>query len=409
MKALIIQVAAILCFISSAYGQEERRAYMNLEKGDPLVSVFRKPGLNWKFCQKNAAGECVDAMGWLDRKAKVWVTGPKIKVATPDPHTHEIVEEEYYPVRFEYQRMGKDKNGKDELVVREKGPIGYVDAAYIDFEQREPIYSSNKSPKPDSKACKFNSSSMKKNMEDFKCAVVQKNIETASEQIKSKVGFCGDMKDDDDHKANLYDNVILKKLKKVSVPKVKGEDNIPMTQEQMIDIDSLARTLYGEMASCYKHGLHYPMAVARVVVNRRNETKLHNLFIRGPHLAGKPVSAKVATSASQFSVWLRKLNGKKNHPLGMAMCPPRAPDQKLWTGIKPSAEELAIWNHTVKIATEAVLFPQSFKNRTEKLDQRFYYTSGMGQFYKMKKDSVQIEGRNLDKSKCIEIWNHNKS
>ncbi|MCB0370071.1 MAG: hypothetical protein KDD45_11765, partial [Bdellovibrionales bacterium] len=70
----------------------------------------------------------------------------------------------------------------------------------------------------------------------------------------------------------------------------------------------------------------------------------------------------------------------------------------------PSAEELAIWNNTLKIAIEAVKFPESFKDRTG--GDRFkylFYTSNTGKFYDMKQEHPKILGREFKKL-CLEFW-----
>lgn len=405
VNILILQAVFLFCSFHFANAQNPE-VFLKLEKGDPYVSVYNKAGVNWKYCELNQKGECSEGIGWLDQDSKVWVAGPKVKATTKDPFTNQIVEEEYYPVQFAYKRMGKDEEGNDKLIEHVQGPIGYIDAAYVDFEQRAPLFSLPKEAQKTGALICPGKKAYLPQLEELTGALVLKSIEETASLLKDRIGFCVNLDADTDKKANLYDNVILKKLNRISPPKLKGENDQYITQEQLIDVDALARTLYGEMASCYKHGLHYPMAVARIALNRSEDGGRHPSFVQGRHLSEKPRLSRVVTTPSQFSIWLRKLNKKENPPLGMAMCPPREKTQKLWNGKKPSAQELAIWNHTVKIATEAVLFPNSFKKRTQELNQRFFYTSGMGQFYKMKKDHVKIEGRAVDKAQCMEIWNH---
>lgn len=388
----ILNLFIILIFCSRVFANEQP-AFLKVEKGDPLVSVFTQPGLNWKNCKKDANGDCIDGIGWLDKDAKVWIVGDPVKRIVTDPFTGKDVEEEYYPVKFEYSR----KVG-DTIYSKEKGPIGYVDAAYLGFEKQTPILAAEEIVNP---FCGLKSADH--GLENAKNAIEEKCKEETSDIIKSKIGQCistsGDSK-----KSNLYDDVILKELVKVKPAGLSAEGGRPVTNSDLVAIDSLARTMYGEMASCYKHGLEYPMAVARIALNRAENKKLSKLFIRGKHHPSKLPMAKVVTSPTQFNVWLRKLNSDANPSKEMALCPPRNPAQKMKDGRKPSPQELSIWNHTVRIATEAVLFPEDFKKKTEGLADIYYYTSGMGKFYDMELQNRSIAGRKISRTGCVELW-----
>ena len=57
---------------------------------------------------------------------------------------------------------------------------------------------------------------------------------------------------------NAYDAHVLPKLKNKPLPNITNEFGTPITRADLINIDALARTMYGEMANCYKHGLQYP-------------------------------------------------------------------------------------------------------------------------------------------------------
>ncbi len=316
--------------------------------------------------------------------------GKPVKKIVTDPFSGKEVEEEYYPVKFEYTRKVGDKEYS-----KFKGPIGYVDAAYLGFEKQAPLLQAEEVINP---SCGLKSNSQ--GLENAKNFIEDQCKEDTANIIKSKIGQCFSMASDT-KKTNLYDDVILKTIQDVKPDGLKAEDGRPVTNADLVAIDSLARTMYGEMASCYKHGLEYPMAVARIALNRIDNEKL---FVRGQHNQSKLPIAKVATSPTQFNVWLRKLNGDSNPSKEMALCPPRSPSQKLLNGRKPYAQELSIWNHTVRIATEAVLFPKGFKKKTEGVKDIYYYTSGMGKFYGMELQNRSIAGRKISKSSCVELW-----
>ncbi len=382
-----------LLIISVQVLANERPAYLKIEKGDPVVSVFTEAGLNWKNCEKNEKGECIKGIGWLDKDAKIWIVGEPVKRTVTDPFTGKDVEEEYYPVKFEYTRRVGD-TGYPKL----KGPIGYVDAAYLGFEKQAPILAAEEVVNP---SCGLKSGNQ--SLQNAKNAIEEHCKEDTANLILGKIGKC--MSEEGiEKKSNLNDDVILREVKKVQPAGLTAEGGRAVTSEDLVAIDSLSRTMYGEMASCYKHGLEYPMAVARIALNRAENKILSKRFIKGKHDASKLPIAKVATTPSQFNVWLRKLNNDANPSREMALCPPRSPTQKLKSGRKPSAQELSIWKHTVRIATDAVLFPEAFKKKTKDLDDIYNYTSGMGKFYDMKLQDRSIAGRKISKTKCVELW-----
>ena len=96
-------------------------------------------------------------------------------------------------------------------------------------------------------------------------------------------------------------------------------------------------------------------------------------------------------------------NGKKNGPLAHALCPPSDKNKPFWSGAKPSKEEQDIWENTLRIATEAVLFPKKFNARTSQLKQ-FHYTSGMDSFFGMKQVFPWIADRKVSKNACVQVW-----
>lgn len=75
--------------------------------------------------------------------------------------------------------------------------------------------------------------------------------------------------------------------KKIILPKY---DGTPLNLNQLMAIDMLARTLFGEMRGCYvKHGVEYPLAVARVIYNR---TRVLDCLTNPPKTADNDQKAK---------------------------------------------------------------------------------------------------------------------
>ncbi len=200
-----------------------------------------------------------------------------------------------------------------------------------------------------------------------------------------------------------YDEKILPAVKAAAA---KSKNPTP---QQIIEIDAVARTLYAEMAGCYKKGLQYPMAVARIILNRKTyaERKNNGLFIRldSPHDSAKLTGARAATEPSQFSTWLREINNKANPSLKHVMCPPSGKKDFYWKNNQVTEQEKSIWEQSVKIATEMTIYPEELIKRTPGLDNVHYFTSGGARIKGIdQKIQTSIEGRPLNLSSCINVF-----
>ena len=381
---------------------EAKTVYLDIED-DETVSVFSRPGYDWKTCtEKNNCS----AVGWPgnDAKIKVLTKTPK-KIKIVDPETGKASVEEFHQVEFEYSREVDKKT-------YEKKGTGWMDASPIRYKKTQTFFGVKKKNiekekddcPPENPAAKNN-----KDLADQADNFGKLSLTQTADLIAPAVGQCIALGKSGERtiaslnvKGNTYDQLVLPKIKNQSVPKVLAADGKAMTQAQLIEIDSIARTLYGEMGGCFKHGLHYPFAVTRVLVNR-SESNREKEFIRGPHDPSKSNMSKVTTSASQLNVWMKRHEGKINPPLKQALCPPQDKDQNFYTGRHPSKFETDIWKNSVRIATQAVLFPKDFKARTSKVDVLFY-TSGMQNFLGMKQVERSIEGRPVSLDKCVQLW-----
>ncbi len=196
----------------------------------------------------------------------------------------------------------------------------------------------------------------------------------------------------------------LVKLSKIANTKIDVED--------IVTIDALARTLYGEMGICFKHGLHYPMAVAKIALNRSRSDEL--AFFRftnsATHIQGKSKLNMIVTTPSQFQSWIPKeevrIENKsvKTTAFKQTLCPPSNPNKNFYLGYKPDIDQLNIWTNAVRIATEAVLFPDKFDKRTHSITGTLYSSGLAGNPWDKKKVFRKIEGRSLSLESCIQIW-----
>jgi hypothetical protein len=169
---------------------------------------------------------------------------------------------------------------------------------------------------------------------------------------------------------------------------------------QLVAIDTLARTLYGEMDRCFENSLGYPKAVAKVTLNRvealetpsgkkfrfENGTKAH-----APSWLKDNGFLSVLLDPKQYSTWNNNDNNLKR-----VLCPPTKSQNR-------DPKGLAIWRQAVQIAIETVLDPE--KLRKEAKDVRgFYYTSGIPFLAGFHSYSSSIDGKTLDSRRCIILW-----
>lgn len=408
----------------TAFAQRsEERVYLLPSETDPLVSVYRNPGQNWKYPLLDKTGKPEEAVGWLDSNSKIWTTGEKKTMVVRDPFTNELVEETYYKIKFEYEReyLSNEVDPKTKQRIKkilrktDDEKDVWIDAAYISTE-KVTDHPYLQSP-PKFEICTKEDAKSLSLDKRFVENLTVKGLDDAVKEIFPKIGMCTSLKEAAPG-GNLYDNAILNKIREAGAPKaIAKSDGSPVTPEDLVEIDSLARTIYGEMASCFRHGVQYPMAVARIAMNRvefskkleednkNRKKKVTDPFIQGPHNSQKTHLSKVVTSPIQFNAWLRKLNSKKNPSMDMALCPARDPKQKLLDGRMPGPQELAVWKSSVKIASDAVLNRKEFLAKTDGVKDIKNYTSAMGQFYGMKQQKGRkIAGLEIKKDSCVELW-----
>jgi hypothetical protein len=154
----------------------------------------------------------------------------------------------------------------------------------------------------------------------------------------------------------------------------KVSKNISLSQKDLFAIDTLARTMYGEMAKCdRKHGHNaYSTAVAAMANNRRLaiEKKINGAIrFDRPSPRNKLATAltDVLSSKSQFSVW-----NFDEDALRIALCPPADSKTTFWQGHPPEQQYVDIWHNILATAVEAHVFPDQFRQRTSSVNGYFY-------------------------------------
>lgn len=390
---------------------------------DPDVkveNVYSEPGKTWEDCKKNM-NLCV---AWPDTDSFIkTIPGQEKTVKVKNPVTDKFEDRRFIKVRVQYERPFKKNDGTMGLLA--KDTEGWIEADRLRLQNLESVYaiskSTAKSPLPQQRKpvdCK-DTALRKVPTESTSSAALQVsqklkdtfniNLEKTTESILPLVGKCPlppppQKKLDRWEDKNIYDVEVLPLMRSTPVPKdVRNKENL-------VSIDALARTIYSEMNGCFKMGIQYPMAVAKVVLNRKklleqNRSPIH--FFHGPHHPESTPIQTLVTAKHQFSVWnyigARNPNDKT---VLMSLCPTRAESSKHnWKSEVPNPEEVENWKTAVKIATEAVLYPDSFQSKTSHLTQ-YYYTSGMRSYNDKNLASPRpsILGRPVQSLKCMYLW-----
>lgn len=221
----------------------------------------------------------------------------------------------------------------------------------------------------------------------------------------------------------VYDRMVLPSISQQKTPifKSKKEDGNIITNADLMDIDVIARTIYGEMAKCHGKGIHNFAAVAKVGLNRADlikfdPTQSHQYLRDLPHSSQKSTLAKVLTADNQFQNWSatltwydasqKKMVTEYNvNSLNQTLCPPSQPNKPYWVSEKgPSKNEQAIWKDAMRIATELVATPTSFRTKSKNIYE-FIYTSnvvyGNG---KLAHVFPSYDNHQLNDDDCVQMW-----
>lgn len=179
----------------------------------------------------------------------------------------------------------------------------------------------------------------------------------------------------------------------------KGE---PVTGEKMFAIDAIARTIFGEMRGCFRNGIRYPMAVARVIMNRAYFVSKNGRtvpFVKATSPDYKKMKIEeivpfVTSSSAQFSPWNRD-----DPNLSHVLCPQNM-----------DAETRKIWRKSVEIATSAILDRKQFAKETGQVTQ-LHFSSGMtpswAKNYSL--ETPKVGDSPIDSARCLKLWGSQQS
>ncbi|MES2801529.1 MAG: hypothetical protein V4654_03470 [Bdellovibrionota bacterium] len=379
MKTAIL-TSLILTFTTLAVASEKTVYLSNLEDDDSGTAVYE--------CQQK---KCDAGTTLLNRSASVQITGAEFKGFTNDPFDDAEITEVFVPVKYSFldpQSPEKFKTGQGYLpksLLSEKNL-----SAFFETDQG----SNNRMPAAAAGVTKKSTHPLR-----------------AATQIYELVGECplvnATVLPKKLTRENVFDSYVYARLKKQKIPRLLNEQLKPMTFDDLMNIDSLARTLYGEMGKCFRKGLQYPVAAALVAINRLDNKSRFKEWTSTQvkrKVASVPPLTRIVTTPEKFNNWKVYANGKANGPLHHSLCPARAVNKPFWKSVKASQAEVDIWKNAVRIATEAVLFPKKFKSRSPAMKNINFYTSGLGQYADYTQVFPFVNDRPLENFDCIEMW-----
>lgn len=177
----------------------------------------------------------------------------------------------------------------------------------------------------------------------------------------------------------------------------------PITAQQMFAIDSLARTLFGEMRGCFVNGVRYPMAVAQIVLNRAEYVQIYGAvppFVKVPKKKDRidfkkksieEIIPEVISSPLQFSPW-----NSDDVNLHQILC------------LKDlDTTHSAIWKKSLEISITSILDSDSFSKEARTVNH-LHFSSGMdpwwakGKGYRIEKP--EVGGLKIDQGRCMRLW-----
>lgn len=459
---------------------------LNLPNNEKMT-LYSKPFLSWQSCQVDP-DSCLDsdknpyAVSWPNNQACVEPlkdqSGQKIVVEkeVDDPYYGRKVKKRFYQVNVSYSvdKVEKVKDSKGKLTsvknTYKNDAVAWVDEDYLFLDgatddddtessgqdcntgytknQRNELsdligqYTQDTNVKSSTASKESKPETKKEPPKPILEPQSGSPVDQVAKSLSQVVGKCAivppltsipqSWKDN-----SIYDQAVLKRgqLKNLSASQESAinsqlSNGRKISRDDLINIDVVARSIYGEMANCFDKGLQYPMAIAKVALNRSDFIDEHVKSCEpknseGPRIndpfgvfatrgdEGRPTLSRVLTAKDQFSVWNPTYSGKVNHSLDQVLCPPSGiGNDGYWKRTKaggivqiPNFEK-KIWEQTLKIATEAVLFRESFQQKTKNVSE-FFYTSGIPSFMGLSRVTKSVSGKKISNGNCVNLFSTN--
>lgn len=413
-------------------GREDAIVYVDGDIGQ-RKPLWSEPGPTETSCDEEGRGKCVKLASTAD---PLTVVDSKV-FYTLDKSTGEYRPQLFYRVAMRECRDPVSENCRKANV----SAMGWIDASEVTTVRRTPAYNTISPYHPTTSQLGDNNEIVRTS-KDCKDPLVR-SAEEAKEvtEMAAKTGFdnnvlgkVGDcLATDYVHKVNNIEATLLKQNKgrwNASIAAEKrrkiaelgrqhfGGDVNPferfmrrawelqpqkdisgsgLRSDQLLTLDSMARTLYGELRSCSSSDPGFYKAVARVLVNRAALVKADGTFppfVKDPITKGQPVTKilpKVQASSYQISSWNQ---GDMN--LKVNLCPLN----------KATERDTNAWKMAVMVAWQVLTQREKFLEETKTITETHYSSGMIPSWSNSKKQRVafEVSGRTYENSRCLILW-----
>lgn len=212
------------------------------------------------------------------------------------------------------------------------------------------------------------------------------------------------------NKSGSQDSVFAKLVKPTFTERLPQEvSGNKLTNQQLYEIDVLARSLFGEMRSCSDQTPAYYQAITRVMLNRAALVKANGPtlpFVRSKNLNDYKIGTSVdkilpdvPSAYKQISSW-----NPNDVNLKINLCP---------LSSTTTTKEKDAWISAVKVAYDAVVNRKSFLESTKNITH-LYYSSNMIPEWAIEMNMTQdvkfkIDNQEYSNSKCLILWKDNNN
>ncbi|MCB9083539.1 MAG: hypothetical protein H6624_04310 [Bdellovibrionaceae bacterium] len=370
--------------------------FLDVPEGQP-VTITSAPGKTWRDCGPSVPEGERPCVAWPKGgpQTRMQIRHGKI-IEETDPVTGAKRPQLFYLVDVQYPTDWGTKSERGWLsaqyVRADPLPRSELSVGEVDYVAPRPL------PKPD---CNCKSKDLGKQIKEGLDVVIHEPNEAAKKAI-NYVGQCVSGNLNPSGYTNPFNHFMGSHWRNQKGKTLFRYKDQAVTGEKMFAIDAIARTIFGEMRGCFRNGIRYPMAVARVIMNRAYYVKKQGRtvpFVKATSPNYKALEIEqivpyVTSSSAQFSPWNRDDPNLKH-----ILCPKNM-----------DAETKKIWLKSVEIATSAILDRKQFAQETKQVRQ-LHFSSGTtpnwARNYKLEKPSIGASP--IDSGRCLKLWGSESS
>lgn len=435
---------------SRALYRPDQAVKFNFPNDRTRMTLYDEPGFDYLECKAQSNQNCQNhAKAWPDSQSTVRLLHtngqPIARTLELENYYGEKENRTYYQVEVDYGVRGSDgttRYNTSRVWVEEKYLIDHSRPSDTEVEKASAALEGRLNPQKDtcpdgissgasSRDERRNTQALQDISEHLQSTELQREKQIAN-LIGSHVGHCGfnpplEQNPGWNLDSTIYDQAVLPKINSQGLPQDQLQRLVGrrVTRDDLINIDVLARTIYSEMGKCFENGVEYPMAIAKVALNRADfleRNGFSSCWSKGRNFqdpfnvsdttggGNRPTLSRVLTAKDQFSVWNPRDKGTFNKAgLQQALCPPASHQNYYWKTTSNGHRartppfEREIWAKTLEISIQAVLFPERFKERTRGVPD-FFYTSRLQEQGGRQRVVRQIGHRQLASQGCLNLF-----